>query len=74
MAASLLTSRIPWILALQVLGKPVNRSTLLSYPNKPWVFILSDTSNKPDDQESLTRYLLYANQFQTKGLVASISV
>jgi hypothetical protein len=37
------------------------------------VFILSDISNEPDDAESLCRYLLYANQFETEGLVACTS-
>ncbi|GAP91710.1 putative cellulose-binding protein [Rosellinia necatrix] len=50
-----------------------SRGALLPYPNKPRVFILSDISNEPDDQESLTRYLLYANQFQTEGIVATTS-
>lgn len=40
---------------------------------KPKVFILSDISNEPDDAESLCRYLLYSNQFQTLGLVAVTS-
>ncbi|CAG7960232.1 unnamed protein product [Penicillium olsonii] len=44
-----------------------------SFPSKPRVFILSDISNEPDDAESLVRYLLYANQFQTEGLVACTS-
>ncbi|KAL4966907.1 uncharacterized protein BDV14DRAFT_207710 [Aspergillus stella-maris] len=51
----------------------VNTSSLLSYPTKPRVFILSDISNEPDDQQSLTRYLLYSNQFQTEGLAAVTS-
>lgn len=46
---------------------------LQSFPQKPRVFILSDISNEPDDAESLCRYLLYANQFQTEGLVACTS-
>ncbi|KAB8231341.1 DUF1593 domain-containing protein [Aspergillus alliaceus] len=48
-------------------------SSLLTDPHKPGVFILSDISNESDDQESLTRYFLYSNQFQTEGLVASTS-
>lgn len=44
-----------------------------TYAQKPRVFILSDISNEPDDAESLCRYLLYANQFQTEGLVACTS-
>lgn len=46
---------------------------LQSFAQKPRVFILSDISNEPDDAESLCRYLLYANQFQTEGLVACTS-
>lgn len=49
-----------------------SNSTLLS-STKPRVFILSDISNEPDDAESLCRYLLYANQFETEGLVACTS-
>jgi len=43
------------------------------FPSKTRVFIVSDISNEPDDAESLVRYLLYSNQFQTKGLVACTS-
>ncbi|KAH9862661.1 hypothetical protein J1614_010754 [Plenodomus biglobosus] len=46
---------------------------LQGYPHKPRVFILSDISNEPDDAESLVRYLLYSNQFETEGLVACTS-
>lgn len=46
---------------------------LQTFPQKPRVFILSDISNEPDDAESLCRYLLYANQFETEGLVACTS-
>lgn len=44
-----------------------------SFPSKPRVFILSDISNEPDDAESLVRYLVYSNQFETEGLVAVTS-
>jgi hypothetical protein len=46
---------------------------LQQYAQKPRVCILSDISNEPDDAESLCRYLLYANQFETEGLVACTS-
>lgn len=49
------------------------RQKLQSFAHKPRVFILSDISNEPDDAQSLCRYLLYANQFQTEGLVACTS-
>ncbi|KAF2013992.1 DUF1593-domain-containing protein [Aaosphaeria arxii CBS 175.79] len=46
---------------------------LQQFTEKPRVFILSDISNEPDDAESLCRYLLYSNQFDTEGLVACTS-
>lgn len=49
------------------------RSSLKSVKDKPRVFIISDISNEPDDAESLVRYLLYANEFDTRGLVACTS-
>ena len=49
------------------------RSSLVPFPSKPRVFILTDLSNEPDDEESLCRYLTYANQFRTEGIVAVTS-
>ncbi|KAH7082000.1 hypothetical protein BKA63DRAFT_589910 [Paraphoma chrysanthemicola] len=37
------------------------------------VFVVSDISNEPDDAESLVRFLLYGNEFDTQGLVACTS-
>ncbi|KAK5199008.1 hypothetical protein LTR99_001047 [Exophiala xenobiotica] len=48
----------------------VNQSQLRVVRTKPRVFIVSDISNEPDDAESLVRYLLYSNEFDTRGLVA----
>lgn len=47
----------------------MDTTKLQAFPSKPRVFILSDISNEPDDAESLVRYLLYSNQFNTEGLV-----
>ncbi|KXJ93011.1 hypothetical protein Micbo1qcDRAFT_232658 [Microdochium bolleyi] len=46
---------------------------LQHFATKPRVVILSDISNEPDDAESLVRYLLYANQFNTEGIIACTS-
>ncbi|KAF2276575.1 DUF1593-domain-containing protein, partial [Westerdykella ornata] len=51
----------------------MSASRLQTYGAKPRVFILTDISNEPDDAESLCRYLLYSNQFETEGLVACTS-
>ena len=40
---------------------------------KPRVFILTDMSNEPDDEESMVRFLVYSNEFDVEGLVATTS-
>ncbi|CDK29526.1 unnamed protein product [Kuraishia capsulata CBS 1993] len=40
---------------------------------KPRAFILTDISNEPDDAESLVRALLYSNEIDYKGIVATTS-
>jgi hypothetical protein len=37
------------------------------------VIVLTDISNEPDDEESLVRFLVYANEFSVDGLVATTS-
>ncbi|KAL6803077.1 DUF1593 domain-containing protein [Trichoderma sp. SZMC 28013] len=48
--------------------------TTILFPSKPRIFILTDITNEPDDAESFCRYLTYANQFHTEGIVAVTSV
>jgi hypothetical protein len=43
------------------------------YVARPRVLVMTDIANEPDDQMSLVRFLLYANQFDVEGLVASTS-
>lgn len=40
---------------------------------KPRLFVLTDISNEPDDEESMVRLLVYANEFDLEGLVATTS-
>ena len=40
---------------------------------KPRLIVLTDLSNEPDDEESLVRLLVYADQFDIEGLVATTS-
>ncbi|CAG8364916.1 unnamed protein product [Penicillium salamii] len=40
---------------------------------KPRIFLLSNIDNEPDDAQSLVRLLLYSNEFQIEGLVATTS-
>jgi len=48
-------------------------ANVLPYQAKPRVFVLTDIGNEPDDQMSLTRFLLYANEMNVEGLVATTS-
>ena len=48
-------------------------SLVETFQGKPRVFVLTDIGNEPDDQMSLTRFLLYSNDFDTEGLVAVTS-
>ncbi|MGN8236556.1 DUF1593 domain-containing protein [Enterobacter soli] len=48
-------------------------SKVLPYQEKPRVFVLTDIGNEPDDQMSLTRFLLYSNEMNVEGLVATTS-
>ena len=40
---------------------------------KPRIIVLTDLSNEPDDEESLVRFLVYANEFDVEALIATTS-
>ncbi len=42
-------------------------------PVKQRVFVLTDITNEPDDQQSLVRFLVYANEYDIEGMVATTS-
>jgi hypothetical protein len=41
---------------------------------KPRVFVLTDIENEPDDAMSMVRFLVYSNQWDVEGLVATTSI
>jgi hypothetical protein len=43
-------------------------------PAKPRVIVLTDITNEPDDEESMVRFLVYSNEFDVEGLIATTSV
>jgi hypothetical protein len=43
------------------------------YAEKARIIVLTDIANEPDDQMSLVRLLVYANEFDIEGLVATTS-
>lgn len=42
--------------------------------DKQRIIALTDITNEPDDQESLVRFLVYANEFDVEGIIATTSV
>jgi hypothetical protein len=43
------------------------------YVARPRVIVMTDIANEPDDQMSMVRFLLYSNELDVEGLVASTS-
>ena len=49
----------------KVVKKPV--------PRTPRVVVLTDITNEPDDEQSMVRLLVYSNEFDIEGLIATTS-
>jgi hypothetical protein len=49
-------------------------AALAQTDNKPRVIVLTDIEADPDDTQSLIRFLLYSNQFDVEGLIATTSI
>jgi hypothetical protein len=43
------------------------------YSDKQRVVVMTDIANEPDDQMSMVRFLVYSNQFDVEGLIATTS-
>ncbi len=43
------------------------------YVEKQRVIVMTDIANEPDDQMSMVRFLVYSNQFDVEGLIATTS-
>jgi len=42
-------------------------------PGKQRVIVLTDISNEPDDEESMVRFLVYSNEYDVEGIIATTS-
>lgn len=51
----------------------LNKLQYIPDSHKPRVFVLTDILNEPDDQQSVVRYLLYSNEFDTRAICATTS-
>lgn len=52
----------------------VGLSPTIAVESKLRVFVLTDIENEPDDAQSLVRFLVYSNQWDVEGLVATTSI
>ncbi len=41
--------------------------------DRPRLLVLTDIGGDPDDQQSMVRLMLYSNEFEIEGLIASAS-
>ena len=60
--------------AIVTLALGLHATSLAAPPEvKERVFVLTDISNEPDDEQSMVRFLVYANEYDIEGLVATTS-
>jgi hypothetical protein len=66
--------RFPQLLLFLIPFSAISQTPLQFHePVKQRVFVLTDITNEPDDQESLVRFLVYANEYDIEGIVATTS-
>ena len=63
--------RISFIMAVLLVNICAAAENATPSAIKPRVFVLADISNEPGDEESLVRFLVYANEFDVEGIVAT---
>lgn len=59
--------------AIKTASSPLDAAYVDQSTGKPRVLVLTDMGNEPDDQMSMVRLLLYANELDIEGLVATTS-
>lgn len=60
-------------LSLGAASTTLQAATEQPVTGKTRILILSDIGNEPDDSQSLVRFLVYSNEFDVEGLVATTS-
>ena len=51
-----------------------DQEVVFEHLDKPRVIVLTDITNEPDDEESMVRFLVYSNEYDVEGLIATTSV
>jgi hypothetical protein len=68
-----LISRLLTILLLTLGGPLAAQTPVDNFSGHPRLIVISDIGNEPDDQMSFVRLLLYSNEIDIEGLIASTS-
>jgi len=55
-------------------GESVSEESLVGDPSRVRVIIETDAGGDPDDEQSLVRFLLYANEWDVEGIIANCAV
>ena len=69
-----MTLSLQLIVALIAVTPIANSAEVAEPVGRPRIVVLTDISNEPDDEMSLVRFLVYANEFEVEGLIATTSV
>jgi hypothetical protein len=64
---------LPVLLILSQVS-PARQNVVFQTIEKPRVIVLTDITNEPDDEQSMVRFLLYSNDYDVEGLIATTSV
>jgi hypothetical protein len=61
---------------LSIFSNPcqAEQEVVFNHLDKPRVIVLTDITNEPDDEESMVRFLVYSNEYDVEGLIATTSV
>jgi hypothetical protein len=59
--------------AATLAGQSLPPTHVDDFTGRPRVIVISDIGNEPDDQMSLVRLLIYSNELEIEGLIASTS-
>ncbi|HUE73547.1 MAG TPA: DUF1593 domain-containing protein, partial [Pirellulaceae bacterium] len=59
------------VMLLAICGLLVSSPTAAAEAERPRLVVLTDIGGDPDDQQSLIRLMLYANEFEIEGLIAT---
>src|SRR4030042_244865 len=77
MVGKIISSRNLYVLLVLLMlsgSSSARQEVVFQTIEKPRVVVLTDITNEPDDEQSMVRFLLYSNEYDVEGLIATTSV